>query len=480
MKRIKGAKALPLLLAAVMVFALLPSAAFAATGTHTLFFNVADGKFYEDSNGNEILDPGTDTEYTGQPGAWSWDGPTSTLSLDGFVWETSAPAALLIVGGNLTIDLTNGSTNTFRSTTVKPDVTSYGIYTPSTDSVIIEGGGTLNGVGGKPTGSDSMSLGIAIYDITVNNGTVNATGGSAPSTSYGLRCDTFALSGGTVNATGGAAGESIGVFNFNGGTVSGGTLTATGIAGSVYGYGIFEDSGTFTFASGTMTAIGKTNAFFDGTAAVVSAAPYVYWTNTTTSAPGGEPTLSTATPYSYSASDKYVKLTTEPFAVVANVTITGTAGTALTAGQTATITLTGETVDSGGLTGVDAASWFSSLPAGVTATADGAGSGDVITITFGGTPIAGSSAAFDITIPASALTGNADITVTANPNAKFAIAGGRSSSNDDDDDNGIVTLPLPIQPPKTGEGAGAAWLLCMAGSAAVAFVVFNKKRQSAK
>jgi hypothetical protein len=56
---------------------------------------------------------------------------------------------------------------------------------------------------------------------------------------------------------------------------------------------------------------------------------------------------------------------------------------------------------------------------------------------------------------------------------------GRNSGGDDWS-SPVVTLPLPIQPPKTGEGAGAAWLLCMAGSIAVAFVVFNKKRQSAK
>ncbi|MDR0840616.1 MAG: hypothetical protein LBN26_04425 [Christensenellaceae bacterium] len=52
-------------------------------------------------------------------------------------------------------------------------------------------------------------------------------------------------------------------------------------------------------------------------------------------------------------------------------------------------------------------------------------------------------------------------------------------SNDSDWIGSAAALPLPIQPPKTGEDVRAAWLLCMAGSAAGAFA-FRKKRQSAK
>jgi LPXTG-motif cell wall-anchored protein len=108
-------------------------------------------------------------------------------------------------------------------------------------------------------------------------------------------------------------------------------------------------------------------------------------------------------------------------ASVGNVTISGTVGTALSA-QSATITLSNETVTAAGLSGIDASSWFTALPAGVTATADAVGGTTSITITFGGTPTAVSSAELAITIPISALTTSvAPLAVTANADAKFDI-----------------------------------------------------------
>ncbi len=121
--------------------------------------------------------------------------------------------------------------------------------------------------------------------------------------------------------------------------------------------------------------------------------------------------------------------TISPFAAVGDVTVNGTVGTALAA-QAITIKLSYDTVASGGFSGVDARGWFANLPAGLAATASAAGAvasnpsfpGDTITITFGGTPAAASSAAFVITIPASVLASGQAIVVMANPDAKFAIA----------------------------------------------------------
>ena len=109
-----------------------------------------------------------------------------------------------------------------------------------------------------------------------------------------------------------------------------------------------------------------------------------------------------------------------PIATVANVTVSGTTGTTLSS-QTATITLTDDTVITNGLSNVTATSWFTGLPAGITAMASGTGGGTTITVTFGGTPAAISSAAFIITIPANALTSNTNLAVTANASAKFDI-----------------------------------------------------------
>ncbi|MDR0841398.1 MAG: hypothetical protein LBN26_08480 [Christensenellaceae bacterium] len=168
-----------------------------------------------------------------------------------------------------------------------------------------------------------------------------------------------------------------------------------------------------------------------------------------------------------------------PSATVADVTVSGTVDTPLTT-QTATITLTNETVASSGFSGLSAEACFANLPTGIAVTATGVGGSNTITVTFSGTPTAVSSAVFDITIPGGVLTGGVPLAVTANPKAKFAITATRPRSIDDDDDwsSPVVTLPLPIQPPKTGEGAGAAWLLVLGGMA-LAFAL-GKKRQGAK
>ncbi|MCL2487634.1 MAG: hypothetical protein FWE80_03010, partial [Oscillospiraceae bacterium] len=106
-----------------------------------------------------------------------------------------------------------------------------------------------------------------------------------------------------------------------------------------------------------------------------------------------------------------------------NVTVSGDVGAALTGSPSTVITLSNASVVRGGLNNVNATGWFANMPAGVTATANAAGFSETITITFSGTPAAGSSAAFAITIPQTAQTGGRPMTVAANANAKFAIAG---------------------------------------------------------
>ncbi|MCI5620303.1 MAG: InlB B-repeat-containing protein [Lachnospiraceae bacterium] len=72
----------------------------------------------------------------------------------------------------------------------------------------------------------------------------------------------------------------------------------------------------------------------------------------------------------------------------------------------------------------DVSSWFSNLPSGVTAKTTGnIGDGaTMVGIAFYGTPIAASSGVMQITIPGAYLTSGEALTVTENPNAKFAIA----------------------------------------------------------
>jgi len=231
------------------------------------------GKFWVDVNDNQAIDPGTDFEYTEQPGAWGWDGSASMLTLTDFTWETPASHALTILNSDLTIDL-NG-TNTF-ATTSSANIT-YGIWARTSLTVI--GGGTLNA-----TAINTSNFTYAIAEdasLIVNSGTVNAKG-NAGGVSYGIATQNLTVNGGEVDAAAlSDSANSIGIYNPNSLTINGGTVTAVGMG----------------------------RAFFSAPTSLPSS--YVYWTNTTTFDPGGAgTTVPGGTPYSYSASDQYVKILT--------------------------------------------------------------------------------------------------------------------------------------------------------------------------
>ncbi|WP_032079780.1 hypothetical protein, partial [Clostridium drakei] len=111
-----------------------------------------------------------------------------------------------------------------------------------------------------------------------------------------------------------------------------------------------------------------------------------------------------------------------PSATVGNITVDGTQNSAITS-RDVLITLTNDTLASNITAGDNLASWIINLPSGLTATAksNAASGATAVTLTIAGTPTAISSAAMLITIPAASLTSNADLTVTANTNAKFAV-----------------------------------------------------------
>jgi hypothetical protein len=111
-----------------------------------------------------------------------------------------------------------------------------------------------------------------------------------------------------------------------------------------------------------------------------------------------------------------------PAATVADVTISGTVGTALTP-QPITITIVNDTIKTEIAANAPLTNWFGGLPANVTAKAQTAVTAGAtsVTIIFEGTPTAVSSAQLAIIIPAVRLTSNAALTVTPNADAKFAI-----------------------------------------------------------
>lgn len=87
-----------------------------------------------------------------------------------------------------------------------------------------------------------------------------------------------------------------------------------------------------------------------------------------------------------------------------------------------TITVTNDTF-SAVAKDTDVSSWFTNLPTGLTAKIKTAitGTSNTATITITGTPTETKSEAMSIKIPANSLTGNTEITVTPNENAKFNI-----------------------------------------------------------
>ncbi|MCL1896183.1 MAG: hypothetical protein FWG03_06545, partial [Clostridiales bacterium] len=214
-------------------------------------------------------------------------------------------------------------------------------------------------------------------------------------------------------------------------TISGsGTLDASGseAAGALPSYGIA--CGDLNYNGGSLVSRGATDAFktddFINHASACS-----WWANANNSDPGGQGLIYAAgapapynTPYEYRAGEyKYVKLASGSFAVIDDVTVSGTMGTPL-ALQTATIKLYGATKNGSGLSASDVSGWFANLPAGISAAASCAANSDTLTVTFNGTPAEGSSSVFDITIPEGTLTGvTAPLNVAPNPKARFDIAG---------------------------------------------------------
>lgn len=110
-------------------------------------------------------------------------------------------------------------------------------------------------------------------------------------------------------------------------------------------------------------------------------------------------------------------------ATVGDVTVSGEAGHLITP-KSVELNLTNESFTDI-LADADVSTWFTNLPAGLSATiGTGVTSGaDNATVTISGTPTEGSVDAIAITIPGSCLTGSQSITVTENNDAKYAVMG---------------------------------------------------------
>ncbi|MDR1230320.1 MAG: hypothetical protein LBK61_02840 [Spirochaetaceae bacterium] len=136
-------------------------------------------------------------------------------------------------------------------------------------------------------------------------------------------------------------------------------------------------------------------------------------------------TSDTALTVTANANAKFAVTTTEPYATVGDVTVTGTVGTALAATVDVVITLVNDTIKTQIAANADLAEWITNLPEGLTAVAKTqvAALATEVTIAVAGTPAAAISEPLEITIPVNVLTttGNATLEVTANNAAKFEV-----------------------------------------------------------
>ncbi|MCL2511175.1 MAG: Ig-like domain-containing protein, partial [Bacteroidales bacterium] len=306
------------LLTAVMLCMMLPMALLAQDTDYGLIFNVPTGKFHLSIDGTGAINA-TNIEYTGQSDKWSFS--SGTLTLNDFVWETPAPVALRIIGGdiNVNVERTNTFTSTFNGNASTSGISCSIVLT-------ISGSGTLNATGGTSTTSTSyVSTGITIGGsgiITINGGTVNATGGSSSGSSFGISTNgrVLFITGGTVNATSGPVSGSRWSWGIatSGGWVfiTGGTVNAAGgLSSGALSYGISTSGGTLFITGSTVTAQGNTQAIFPANPGPIKLfSQYTCWTNTANANPGGAgTTFPGSTPFTNSDTYKFVKIETSDF-----------------------------------------------------------------------------------------------------------------------------------------------------------------------
>ncbi|MBR3314054.1 MAG: hypothetical protein IKG18_07940, partial [Atopobiaceae bacterium] len=210
----------------------------------------------------ELWVGGTQVSGASPSGAgWSYDAASSTLTLDGYSYSGDGHGfvnqkmfgqgyAAVYAGQDLTIQLSGKNTLTNEKSY------GFGVYVAGGDLTITgTDDGTLDATGGTLGG-------ILAYlgNVTVNGGTVNATGKMAGIYAYN---GNVTVNGGTVNATGNEQSAGIGIFARSvkditsciAITIIGGSVTATGDR-----YGMSAYGGDVTIAGGVVTATATGNS----------------------------------------------------------------------------------------------------------------------------------------------------------------------------------------------------------------------------
>ncbi len=263
---------------------------------------------YYDGNGTLTLKDATinGTDIIGHVGAGIYAEGDLTIVLEGSstvtgVQDPNGESQSIRVSGNLTIQ-GGGSLNAQGDDT--SDGSSSGIFVIGS---FTQQGGSVTAIGGNVS-ANQTSEGLYVYGstVTVQSGTLTATGGDTSGSSYGISASgTVTVGSAAVTATGGSGNASYGLYIDSSSpsvTISGGgSLTArsgsaTSEAGGIYVYNIYNSAGSVTVGDNS-TLLANSVILYDQSYAEKPLAPtgygswLIYGQSNQTSAVGGSYTL---------------------------------------------------------------------------------------------------------------------------------------------------------------------------------------------
>lgn len=263
---------------------------------------------YYDGSGTLTLKGATinGTNTTGHVGAGIYAEGDLTIVLEGSstvkgVVDPYGESQSIRVSGNLTIR-GGGSLNAQGDDT--SDGSSSGIFVIGS---FTQQGGSVTAIGGNVS-ANQTSEGLYVYGstVTVQSGTLTATGGDTSGSSYGISASgTVTVGSAAVTATGGSGNASYGLYIDSSSpsvTISGGgSLTArsgsaTSEAGGIYFYNIYNSAGSVTVGDNS-TLLANSVILYDQSYAEKPLAPtgygswLIYGQSNQTSAVGGSYTL---------------------------------------------------------------------------------------------------------------------------------------------------------------------------------------------
>ena len=300
---------------------------------------------YYDGNGTLTLKDATinGTDITGHVGAGIYAEGDLTIVLEGSsivtgVQDPNGESQSIRVSGNLTIQ-GDGSLNAQGDDT--SDGSSSGIFVIGS---FTQQGGSVTAIGGNVS-ANQTSEGLYVYGstVTVQSGTLTATGGDTSGSSYGISASgTVTVGSAAVTATGGSGNESYGLHIYSSSPSvnlsDNGSLTARSEsadrAGGIYVLNLFNSAGSVTVGDNS-TLLANSVILYDNSFEAKPLAPtgtgswLIYGQSNQTSAVGGSYTLE------------------ENITIPEDVTLTIPTGSTLTIPAGVTLTVEG-TLNNGG------------------------------------------------------------------------------------------------------------------------------------